>query len=69
MMRKIVEIHRSEFGCDPGKILRVPLRTRPWRVSRQGLAIVFKDGRVSKDDEIAKNVFAGFDREIGRAHV
>jgi len=26
------------------------------------LAIVFKEGRISKDDEIAKNVFAGFDR-------
>ena len=26
------------------------------------LAIVFKDGRVSKDDEISKNIFAGFDR-------
>ena len=26
------------------------------------LAIVFKEGRVSRDDEIAKNVFAGFDR-------
>jgi uncharacterized protein YuzE len=25
-------------------------------------AIVFKEGRVSRDDEIAKNVFAGFDR-------
>ena len=24
-------------------------------------AIVFKEGRVSRDDEIAKNVFAGFD--------
>ena len=26
------------------------------------LAIVFKDGRVSKDEEISKNIFAGFDR-------
>ena len=26
------------------------------------LAIVFKVGRVSKDNEIAKNIFAGFDR-------
>ena len=26
------------------------------------LAIVFKEGRISKDDEVAKNVFAGFDR-------
>jgi len=26
------------------------------------LAIVFRDGRVSKDDEVAENVFAGFDR-------
>ncbi len=26
------------------------------------LAIVFKDSRVSKDNEIAHNIFAGFDR-------
>lgn len=26
------------------------------------LAIVFKEGRISRDDEIASNVFAGFDR-------
>lgn len=26
------------------------------------LAIVFKDGRVSKDNQIAKNIFVGFDR-------
>ncbi len=26
------------------------------------LAIVFKMGRISRDDEITKNVFAGFDR-------
>lgn len=32
-------------------------------------ALILKDGRISKDIEIAENVFAGFDREGGLVEI
>jgi excisionase family DNA binding protein len=48
-------------SCDPSK-METQMMKITFDKKANALAIVFKNGRVSKDNEITHNIFAGFDR-------